>query len=111
MSQFRINALGVVHSISAFLPLLRAGSTKKVVVVSTAGADPGFVRKAGIADMAAYGMTKAAALVAATKWAVKLQGEGFVVVSVSPGLVDTTGTIGEHGKPVPPASGEHSWTS
>ena len=101
----------MIHSITAFLPLLRAGSTKKIVVVSTAGADPGFVRKVADASAAAYGITKAAALMAATKWAVKLQGEGFVVVSVSPGLVDTTGTIGEHGKPVPPASGEHGWTS
>ena len=48
--------------------------------------------------MAAYGMTKAAALIAATKWAVKLQDEGFIVVSVSPGLVDTSGTIGENGE-------------
>ena len=87
----------MIHSITAFLPLLRAGSTKKIVVVSTAGADPGFVRKAAIADMAAYGMTKAAALIAATKWAVKLQDEGFIVVSVSPGLVDTAGTMGENG--------------
>ncbi|RPD54465.1 NAD-P-binding protein [Lentinus tigrinus ALCF2SS1-7] len=99
ITSYKINALGVIHSISAFLPLLRAGPTKKIVVVSTAGADPKFVRAAGIADMTAYGMTKAAALIATTKWAIKLQNEGFIVVSVSPGLVDTTGTIGEHGDP------------
>ena len=88
----------MIHSITAFLPLLRAGSTKKIVVVSTAGADPGFVRKVADASAAAYGITKAAALMAATKWAVKLQDEGFIVVSVSPGLVDTSGTIGENGE-------------
>ncbi|RDX49124.1 hypothetical protein OH76DRAFT_1483344 [Lentinus brumalis] len=71
---------GVVHSVVAFLPLLRAAPTKKIVVVNTAGADLGFIRAAAIADAAAYGMTKAAALIATTKWAVKLQDEGFMFV-------------------------------
>lgn len=48
--------------------------------------------------MSAYGMTKAAALIATTKWAVKLKDDGFVVISLSPGLVDTTGTMGENGE-------------
>ena len=52
---------------------------------------------AGIGDMAAYGITKAAAVMVATKWANKLKDDGFVVVSLAPGLVDTTGTIGESG--------------
>ncbi|KAI0753745.1 hypothetical protein C8Q74DRAFT_1306713 [Fomes fomentarius] len=43
--------------------------------------------------MSAYHMTKAAALIATTKWALKLRDEGFVVVSLSPGLVDTTATM------------------
>ena len=47
--------------------------------------------------MPAYSMTKAAALIATTKWAIKLKDEGFIVVSVSPGLVDTAGTMGENG--------------
>ncbi|KAI0688580.1 NAD(P)-binding protein [Cerioporus squamosus] len=99
ITSYKINALGVIHSISAFLPLLRAAPTKRIVVISTAGADPTFVRKAGIANMTAYGMTKAAALVATTKYALKLQDEGFVVISMSPGLVDTSGTMGENGAP------------
>ncbi|RPD54459.1 NAD-P-binding protein [Lentinus tigrinus ALCF2SS1-6] len=91
ITSFRVNSLGVIHSISAFLPLLRAGPTKKIVVISTAGADLKTVLAIGKADMAAYGMTKAAALIATTKWAVKLQHEGFIVVSVSPGRIDDTG--------------------
>lgn len=37
-------------------------------------------------------MTKAAPLIASTKWAPKLKDEGFVVVSLSRGLVYTTGS-------------------
>ncbi|TFK84088.1 NAD-P-binding protein [Polyporus arcularius HHB13444] len=99
ITSYKINALGVIHSISAFLPLLRAAPTKKIVVISTGEADPKFVRKSGTAHMTAYGMTKAAALIATTKYAVKLQDEGFVVVAVSPGLVDNSDTVGENGDP------------
>ena len=90
----------MVHSIAAFLPLLRASRAplKKVVVISTGGADAATVRTARIAHMAAYQVTKAAALMAATKWALKLKGEGFIVVSLTPGLVDTSDTFGDHGE-------------
>ncbi len=103
-SQYKINALGVIHSISAFLALLRAAPTRKIVVISTGEADPKFVKKSGTAHMSAYGMTKAAALIATTKYAVKLQDEGFVVVAVSPGLVDNSDTVGENGTELPSTS-------
>ncbi|KAI0373559.1 NAD-P-binding protein [Pilatotrama ljubarskyi] len=96
---FKVNTLGVIHSIAAFLPLLRAGQAKKIIVISTGGADPGSITNFGIAGMVAYGTTKAAAVMASTKWAVQFKNEGFVVVSLTPGLVDTTGTIGDSGDP------------
>ena len=92
LSQFKTNTLGVIHGITAFLPLLRAGSGKKIVVISTGGADVKTVHQQGAADMAAYHVTKCAAHMVTTKWALKLKDEGFVVVSLTPGLVDTTGT-------------------
>ncbi|KAI0696857.1 NAD-P-binding protein [Cerioporus squamosus] len=95
IASFQVNALGVVHSISTFLPLLRAGPIKKIVVISTAGADPKTVRMSGLANMGAYACSKAAGLLATTKYALKLQDEGFVVVAVNPGLVDNSGTVGE----------------
>ncbi|KAH9894847.1 NAD-P-binding protein [Cubamyces lactineus] len=99
IDSFKVNALGVSHSISAFVSLLRAGDAKKIIVISTGGADPKTVFHAGIGDMAAYGTTKAAAVMIATKWAYKLKDDGFVIVSLAPGLVDTTGTIGESDNP------------
>ena len=91
-----MNTLGVIHSIAAFLPLLRASTapTKKIVVINTPGADTKFTRIAGAGDMAAYGITKAATLMATTKYAVKLQDEGFVVITIAPGMVDTSATAG-----------------
>lgn len=95
--QYTVNTLGVIHSIFAFLPLLRASSAnlKKIVVISSGAADYKFINSTGHAHTTAYGITKAATVLATTKWAVKLKDEGFVVVSLSPGMADTSGTSGQ----------------
>ncbi|KAI9059396.1 NAD-P-binding protein [Trametes sanguinea] len=107
LTAYQINTLGLIHALAAFLPLLRASPapTKKVVVVSTTGADPRAVLAARATHMTAYAASKAAALMVATQWAVRLGEEGpgegrFVVASVCPGVVDTSGTMGESGDPV-----------
>ncbi len=92
--QFKVNTLGVIHSVTPFVPLLRAGPTKKIVVIGTGGGDPKSVLAVGIKNMLAYCATKAAAVMVATKWALELKDEGFVVVTLTPGLVDTSGTTG-----------------
>ena len=95
--QFRVNTLGPVHSITAFLPLLRASDKKTVVVIGSAAGNLTSIRALGIANVAAYGISKAAALIVTTKFALKLKDEGFVVVALEPGVVDTTGTAAPHG--------------
>ncbi|KAI0674060.1 NAD-P-binding protein [Trametes maxima] len=92
---YRVNTIGVIHTINAFLPLLRAGTAKKIIVIGSGAGDPQFNLATGMADVAAYGVTKAAQVLATTKWALKLKGEGFVVVTLSPGLVDTSETLGD----------------
>ena len=87
--QYKANVLGFIHSMQAFLPLLRAGSTKRVIVIGTAGSLPLFIRNVGMSNMVAYSMTKAAQHIAAVKWSVKLQPEGFTIVTISPGMIDT----------------------
>ncbi|KAI0702669.1 NAD-P-binding protein [Earliella scabrosa] len=93
---YKVNTLGVIHGIAAFLPLLRASKApvKKVAVIGSPAGDPKFVRAVGAAGMAAYGITKAAALVATTKYALTLKDEGFAVISLSPGVVDVLETAG-----------------
>ena len=49
-----------------------------------------------MADLCTYGMTKAAALIPTTKFALKLKDEGFVVVALDPGLVNTSATAPKH---------------
>ncbi|TFY61330.1 hypothetical protein EVJ58_g4580 [Rhodofomes roseus] len=95
MQSLKVNVLGSIHTVNAFLPLLRRGTAKKIIIVGTEGGERDFVRRARLFDMAAYGITKAAEHMVATKYAVALETEGFTVVSVSPGFVDVSGTKSE----------------
>lgn len=95
--QFNVNVLGVVHSVNAFLPLLRKGMTKRIIVVSGEAGVPELVWKMRLGHAAAYGITKAAENMLATKYAALLEEEGFVVAAVSPGLVDVSQTSTEQG--------------
>ncbi|KAH9847062.1 NAD(P)-binding protein [Lenzites betulinus] len=86
---FRTNVVGVVHTINAFLPLLRAGATKKVISLSTGIAATDVTLGAGFATAAPYCVSKAALNLAVAKYAAEFRDEGFTFLAVSPGLVNT----------------------
>ena len=90
-----MNVLGLIRSVNVFLPLLRKGTQKKIVVIGTEMGDIDVVWKARVSGVAAYGVTKAAEHMVATKYAAELEPEGFTVVSLSPGMVDVSGTATE----------------
>jgi len=89
INSFKINAVGVVHTINAFLPLLRSGSTKKVITISTGAADLDFTLASESSTAAPYSISKAALNMVVAKYAMKLKAEGFTFLSVSPGMVNT----------------------
>ncbi|KAI0808052.1 NAD(P)-binding protein [Fomes fomentarius] len=86
---FRTNVAGVAHMINAFLPLLRAGSVKKVITLSTGLADPDFVRGTGFTNNPQYAIAKGALNVLVAEYATALADEGFVFLAISPGVVNT----------------------
>ncbi|KZP11088.1 NAD(P)-binding protein [Athelia psychrophila] len=86
---FHINVVGVVHTINAFLPLLRKGSAKKVITISSGMGDVDFTLRSGIPNSAPYAISKTAVNMVVAKYAAQYKAEGFVFVAVSPGLVDT----------------------
>ncbi|KAH9907670.1 short-chain dehydrogenases/reductase [Epithele typhae] len=86
---FRSNTVGSAHAINAFLPLLRAGTKKQILAISSCLGDIDFVRGIEMATNAAYTASKAALNMVATQFAVALKPEGFTVLSISPGFVNT----------------------
>jgi NAD(P)-dependent dehydrogenase (short-subunit alcohol dehydrogenase family) len=87
--QFKINTIGVVHTINAFLPLLRQGSVKKVISLSSGVGDLDFTLQTESGATPSYCISKAALNMVVAKYAAQFKEEGFVFLAISPGLVDT----------------------
>ena len=86
-----VNVVGNVYLINTFLPLLRQSNTKKIAMISTGMADLDLINTAKETSSSAYSMSKAALNVAVAKYNAELSGEGFLFMSISPGVVDTGG--------------------
>lgn len=94
---FETNVIGVTQTISCFLPLLRAGSHKKVISLSSGIGDEEFTTACGYAAQGPYCVSKYALNLTILKYALSLKEEGFIFLSISPGAVDTF-----EGRPVSP---------
>ena len=78
----------MTHATNAFLPLLRKGTAKVIVGISSGAGSTEFVISSGSGSNVPYGISKAALNMAIAKIAAALKPEGFTVVSLSPGCVD-----------------------
>ncbi|OZJ06365.1 hypothetical protein BZG36_00753 [Bifiguratus adelaidae] len=101
VNMFEWNTVSAVWTNNAFLPLLRRGKQKKIIDTSSGLGDVEFTKKTNTSGMAPYSISKAALSFAVLKYAIELQPEGFTVVAISPGLVDTSST-----KDTPPPTEE-----
>ncbi|KAL5498343.1 hypothetical protein ACEPAH_2485 [Sanghuangporus vaninii] len=86
---FKTNAIGAMHVINAFIPLLRAGKTKKVLAVTSSLGSPSFALLTNHSACPAYSISKAALDMVVAKFATKLKDDGFTFLAVSPGLIKT----------------------
>ena len=83
----------MVHSINAFLPLLKAAASTrvaKVITLSSGVGDPDAVRAFELGSQAPYAISKAAVNMVNAKYAATFVGQNFVFLAISPGLVDTS---------------------
>jgi len=92
LDNFKTNAISVVHSTNAFLPLLKNGTTKKVLTLSSGLADLDFTLAAETPAQAGYSIAKAAMNMVVAKYAAQYKADGFVFLAISPGIVDVSAT-------------------
>jgi len=88
-SFFKTNVIGVIHTINAFLPLLRAGDMKKCILITSTLGSPRFTIDANFIFAPGYSMSKAAMNLAAAKYAAQYKAQGIVFLCITPGLVKT----------------------
>ncbi|KAI0700107.1 hypothetical protein BC835DRAFT_480987 [Cytidiella melzeri] len=86
---FKTNTIGPIHTVNAFLPLLRAGTTKKVITISTTAGSPKVASTINFANFAGYGISKAAVNLAMAKYAARFRDEGVIFLTITPGMVKT----------------------
>lgn len=81
--------LGQINLINTYIPLIRKGTAKKVIVISSGMADTDFINHSNVAVAGPYSMSKAALNVAVAKYNAEFKGEGILFMAISPGVVDT----------------------
>ncbi|CCM05065.1 uncharacterized protein FIBRA_07271 [Fibroporia radiculosa] len=86
--ELRINAVAPVQVVRAFLPLVKRGKEKKIVLVTS---ELGSLEKAPVFTTLAitYSATKTALNIIARRWAPVLAEEGIATILIHPGWVDT----------------------
>jgi NAD(P)-dependent dehydrogenase (short-subunit alcohol dehydrogenase family) len=90
---FNVNVIGQVHLFNVYLPLIRNGSVKKVILIGAGHADISVMTQYKIFEAGPYTISKAAANAVVGKYAAELQDEGILFLSICPGPVDTTPPI------------------
>lgn len=84
--------MGVIHSIDAFLPLLKAASAKatvKIISLSSGIGDLDLTLESQLSFGPAYCISKAALNMVVAKYATRFADDNMVFVALSPGLVNT----------------------
>ncbi|PVH75014.1 NAD(P)-binding protein [Cadophora sp. DSE1049] len=102
-----VNAIGVVNSMNAFLPLILRGRAKKIIVISTGGADPDLAVAMGIPFQFTICVMKAALNMVVAKFAAELKSQDVKVLALSPGVVSTAEAAHWPGPMTPLESVEH----
>ncbi|KAH6960293.1 dehydrogenase [Fusarium avenaceum] len=86
---YNINVIGVHNVTSTFLPLLRTGSQKKIINISSTLGSIGMAGHFMYQPTPAYKVAKAALNMLTVQYAHELKSEHFTVIAVCPGWVKT----------------------
>jgi NAD(P)-dependent dehydrogenase (short-subunit alcohol dehydrogenase family) len=83
---FTVNTLGPLRLTAALLPVLRRGSARRIIHITS---NMGSIANNGEGGSYAYRVSKAAMNMAMRNMHLELRGEGFVTISMHPGWVQT----------------------
>ncbi|KAK6331249.1 hypothetical protein TWF696_003309 [Orbilia brochopaga] len=84
------NVLSIIYTTAPFIDLIKKGDQKKILVLSTGIADVDAILLYEMATNIPYAASKAAMNVVVAKYAIQLKEDGVTIVSISPGLVQTS---------------------
>ncbi|KAL7941395.1 hypothetical protein V8C42DRAFT_355512 [Trichoderma barbatum] len=85
----KVNALHLFHTVNALLPLIKRGTEKKIIYISSVSGDIEVTRISELSTAVGYSASKAAGAIDMTKYASELKSDGILTLSISPGWVVT----------------------
>ncbi|KAI2616794.1 NAD(P)-binding protein [Hypoxylon sp. NC1633] len=91
LSSYKTNVVGNVHLFNLFLPLIRRGEVKKVISITSGLGEFELTKNLEITNGGPYSMSKIALNLAVAKYHGEFNGEGILFLSISPGVVETSG--------------------
>ncbi|KAI5116183.1 hypothetical protein M0805_009451 [Coniferiporia weirii] len=86
---FKTNVIGVTHTLNAFLPLVCAGKTKKVAIITSEMGSPHYAIKTQTVSAPAYSISKAGVNMVFAKYTSAYKDQGITFLAISPGLMKT----------------------
>ncbi|RFU80103.1 short chain dehydrogenase [Trichoderma arundinaceum] len=86
---FRVNVVGNAHLFNFFIPLIRNGSAKKVIAISSGLAEQVMTKNFKLTLSFPYVVSKGALNTLITKFQAQYIDEGILFLAVCPGTVDT----------------------
>ncbi|OAG44617.1 hypothetical protein AYO21_01107 [Fonsecaea monophora] len=86
---FSINAVGTINATAAFIPLIRKGTVKKVIALTSGMGDVDFTNELDMDMAVPYSISKAAMNMVMAKFSASYKKEGILFMAVSPGAVDS----------------------
>lgn len=86
---YYINVIGTINATTAFIPLLRKGSVKKVIALSSGMGDLDFTNGLDMDMAVPYSISKAGLNMVMAKFNASYKKEGILFMAVSPGAVDS----------------------
>ncbi|KIW80181.1 hypothetical protein Z517_06796 [Fonsecaea pedrosoi CBS 271.37] len=86
---FSINAVGTINATAAFIPLIRKGTVKKVIALTSGMGDVDFTNELDMDMAVPYSISKAAMNMVMAKFSASYKNEGILFMAVSPGAVDS----------------------
>ncbi|OIW27804.1 NAD(P)-binding protein [Coniochaeta ligniaria NRRL 30616] len=89
LTLYRVNCLAQIFLISAFIPLIKAGTLKKVVGISTGFTVIDLAAEYGLYQAPLYSISKAAFNMAIAKLYAEHKDDGVLIMATEPGVVDT----------------------
>ncbi|KAL7931537.1 NAD(P)-binding protein [Trichoderma chlorosporum] len=94
LEPLKVNVLHAIHSVNAFLSLIKQGTERKIIYISSVSGDIEVNRISELSTAVGYSASKAAGAIVMAKYASELKADGIFTLSISPGWVETDSAKG-----------------